>query len=59
MASMAAIAVPPNHHDDNEQAQGLRLGITTGNPGVFPGNLYPYLSKPTPVTMGRGFHGSG
>ena len=56
---MAAIAVPPNRHDDNEQAQGLRLGITMGNPGVFPGNPYPYPSKPTPVTLGRGFHGSG
>ena len=33
----------------------MELGITTGNPGVFPGNPYPYLSKPTPVTMGRGF----
>ena len=31
------------------------LGITTGNPGVFPGNPYPYLSKPKPVTIGRGF----
>ena len=38
---------------------GCGLGITTGNPGVFPGNLYPYLAKPTPVTMGVGFHGSG
>ena len=31
------------------------IEITMGNPGVFPGNPYPYLSKPTPMTMGRGF----
>ena len=38
---------------------GSPVGITTGNPGVFPGNLYPYPSKPTPMTTGVGFHGSG
>ena len=33
-----------------------QLGINTGDPGVFLGNPYPYLSKPTPMTMGRGFN---
>ena len=27
----------------------LQLGNVTGNPGVFQGNLYPYLSKPAPT----------
>ena len=35
------------------------LGITTGNPGVFLGNPYPYPAKPTPMTTGVGFHRSG
>ena len=48
----------PSFHPSSQWHQ-VHLGITMGNPGVFPGNLYPYLSKPTPMTMCRGFHRSG
>ena len=36
-----------------------RLGIATGNPGVFPGYPYPYPSLPVPVPWGTGLAGTG
>jgi hypothetical protein len=35
----------------------MRLGIGTGNPGVFQGYPYPYPRKPVPVFKGTGFTG--
>jgi hypothetical protein len=35
------------------------LGITTGNPGVFQANPYPYSSKPVPVYTGMGYPHAG
>ena len=32
-----------------------QLGNVTGYPGVFPGNLHPYPSKPVPASTGAGF----
>ena len=31
------------------------VGNVTGYPGVFPGNLHPYPSKPVPASTGAGF----
>ena len=37
----------------------LLVGIVTGNPGVFLGNLHPYPLKPVPTATGAGFNGYG
>ena len=36
-----------------------RVGIVTGNPGVFQGNPHPYPRKTAPAVTGRGFRGYG
>src|ERR1700678_2420816 len=36
-----------------------KLGIGTGNPGVFQGYPYPYPRKPLPMFKGTGFEGYG
>ena len=36
-----------------------QVGIVTGNPGVFQGNLHPYPRKTAPAVTGRGFRGYG
>ena len=38
---------------------GLSVGNVMGYPGVFQGNLHPYLSKPAPASTGAGFHRYG
>ena len=43
----------------SHQPTEASLGIVTGNPGVFLGNLHPYPLKPVPTATGAGFNGYG